>query len=182
MICSRWSLSRKTTSDLSILPAFSTKIFFGPVDQDVADLVVLEQQLERAEAEGLVEDLVDEPLALDAVEQRVLGVAQVLDDPADLARSVLGSISLTRFRSSRSTSRMWMWRLSVSYWLRRGSGSFGTSPCAAAPREGAAARRLAGGGAESRGASAACPERAARPDSVVLAPGDGVRTGLVQVL
>ena len=55
------------------------------VDQDVADRRVLEQQLERAEAERLVEHLVDEPLALAAVEQRVFGVAQVLDDQADLA-------------------------------------------------------------------------------------------------
>ena len=41
------------------------------VDHDVGDLVVLEQQLERAEAEGLVEDLVDQPLALVAVVQNV---------------------------------------------------------------------------------------------------------------
>ena len=56
-----------------------------PVDQDIADRRVLEQQLQRAEAERLVEHLVDEALALDAVEQRVFGVAQVLDDQADLA-------------------------------------------------------------------------------------------------
>ena len=56
-----------------------------PVDQDVADRRVLEQHLQRAEAEGLVEHFVDELLALHAVEERVLGVAQVLDDPADVA-------------------------------------------------------------------------------------------------
>ena len=44
----------------------------------------LSSDFQRAEAEGLVEDLLDELLALDAVEQRVLGVAQVLDDPADV--------------------------------------------------------------------------------------------------
>ncbi len=60
-------------------------MFLRAVDQDVADRRVLEQHLERAEAERLVEHLVDEPLALHAVEQRVLGVAQVLDDEADLA-------------------------------------------------------------------------------------------------
>ena len=46
---------------------------------------VLEQHLQRAEAEGLVEHLVDEPFALHAVEQRVFGVAQALDDQADFA-------------------------------------------------------------------------------------------------
>ena len=56
-----------------------------PVDHDVGDLLVLEEQLERAEAERLVEDLVDEALALGAVEQRVLGVAEMLDHDADLA-------------------------------------------------------------------------------------------------
>ena len=45
----------------------------------------LSSDFQRAEAEGLVEHLVDEPLALDAVEQRVFGVAQVLDDQADVA-------------------------------------------------------------------------------------------------
>ena len=56
-----------------------------PVDEDVADGRVLEQHLQRPEAERLVEHLVDEPLALHAVEQRVFGVAQPLDDQADLA-------------------------------------------------------------------------------------------------
>ena len=46
--------------------------------------VVLQEQFQRPEAEGLVEDLVDEPLALVAIEQRVLRVAELLDDPADL--------------------------------------------------------------------------------------------------
>ena len=55
------------------------------VDQDVADRRVLQQQLERAEAERLVEHLFDQPLALVAVEQRVFGVAQVFDDEADFA-------------------------------------------------------------------------------------------------
>src|SRR5262249_37346029 len=56
-----------------------------PVDEDVADGRVLEQDLQWAEAERLVEHLVDEALALHAVEQRVLGVAQARDDQADLA-------------------------------------------------------------------------------------------------
>ena len=56
----------------------------GAVDHDVADLVVLEQELERTEAEGLVEDLVDQTLPLVAVQERVLGVAEVLDHAPDL--------------------------------------------------------------------------------------------------
>ena len=55
------------------------------VDQDVADRRVLEQHFQRPEAERLVEHFVDQPLALVAIEQRVFGVAQVLDDQADLA-------------------------------------------------------------------------------------------------
>ena len=85
MIWSRCSLSRKTTSDLLDPALLLDEDLLRAVDHDVGDLVVLEQQLERAEAEGLVEDLVDQPLALVAVEQRVLGVAEVLDDAADLA-------------------------------------------------------------------------------------------------
>ena len=60
-------------------------MFFGPVDQDVADRRVLEQHLQRPQAEGLVEHLLDQPLAFVAIQQRVFGVAQVLDDQADLA-------------------------------------------------------------------------------------------------
>ena len=50
----------------------------------------LSSDFERAEAERLVEDLVDELLALHAVEQRVFGVAQVLDDPADVPPQGVG--------------------------------------------------------------------------------------------
>ena len=85
MICSRWSLSRNLTSRLLHLAAALDVDLVRPVDEDVADRRVLEQHLQRAEAERLVEHLVDEPLALHAVEQRVFGVAQALDDQADLA-------------------------------------------------------------------------------------------------
>ena len=57
----------------------------GPLIEDIADRRVLEQHFERAEAEGLVEHLVDEAFALHAVEQRVFGIAQALDDEADFA-------------------------------------------------------------------------------------------------
>ena len=42
-------------------------------------------EFQRAQAERLVEHLVDQPVALVAVEQRVFAVAEVLDDQADLA-------------------------------------------------------------------------------------------------
>src|SRR5262249_54607345 len=60
------------------------------VDHDVADPVVLEQQLERAESEGFVEHLVDQALALVAIQEGVLGVAELLDDAADLAAQRFG--------------------------------------------------------------------------------------------
>ena len=50
----------------------------------------LSKQLERPEAERLVEDLVDQPLALVAVQQRVFGVAELLDDASDLVAQRLG--------------------------------------------------------------------------------------------
>src|SRR5207248_11549985 len=64
------------------------------VHQDVRDRRVLEQDLQRAEPERLVEHLLDQLLALDAVEERVLGVAQVLDDAADVApHGVAGQVA-----------------------------------------------------------------------------------------
>ena len=114
MICSRCSLSRNLTSRLLHLAAAFDVDLVRAVDQDVADRRVLEQHLQRPEAERLVEHLVDEPLALHAVEQRVFGVAQALDDQADFARSVSPSRSLTRDRSSLSTSLPWMRRFSSS--------------------------------------------------------------------
>ena len=46
---------------------------------------VLQQRLQGTQAEGLVEDLVDQPVPLVAVEQGAFGVAEVLDHQADLA-------------------------------------------------------------------------------------------------
>ena len=85
MICIRWLLSRNWTVGLFDLAAAFHVDVLGTVDHDIADRVVLEQQLERAEAEGLVEHFLDQPLALAAVEQRVFGVAQVFDHQANLA-------------------------------------------------------------------------------------------------
>src|SRR5207302_2523759 len=49
------------------------------------DRGVFEQQLQRPQAEGLVQHLFDQPLALLAVEHRVFAVAEVLDNEADFA-------------------------------------------------------------------------------------------------
>ena len=158
MICSRWSLSRKIDlRPLDPAPLLDEDVLRA-VDHDVADPLVLEQDLQRAEAEGLVEDLVDQPLPLGAVEHRVLGVEQVLDDAADLDRGrVAGSISLTRLKSSRSTSWPWICRLIASNWATAGSG-FGDS----------ARARLGGGGGGGGGGvgvAAAAGGSAARPAS-----------------
>ena len=65
-------------------PSFSTKIILGPLIMMSAIFSVLQEQLQRPNLEGLVEDLVDEASARCGSE-RVLGVAEVLDDAADLA-------------------------------------------------------------------------------------------------
>ncbi len=85
MIWSRCSLSRKTTSERWILPFFLDEDFLRPVDHDVGDLVILEEQFERAEAERFVENFADEALAFVAVEERVFGIAKMLDDASDFA-------------------------------------------------------------------------------------------------
>ncbi len=63
---------------------------FRSVDHDVADLVVLQEQLERPESERLVEDLVDQTLPLVAIQERVLGVAELLDQAPDFVAQRLG--------------------------------------------------------------------------------------------
>ena len=55
------------------------------VDHDFADRRLLQQHFERAEAEGFVEHFVDQAIALVAIEEGVFGIAQMLDDEADLA-------------------------------------------------------------------------------------------------
>ena len=54
------------------------------VDQDVADFGIFQQQLQRSQAERFVENFVNETLALVSVEERILGITQVLDNDADL--------------------------------------------------------------------------------------------------
>ena len=87
---------------------------FGPVDQNIADRRVLQQQLQRAQPERLVQHFVDQPVALVAVEQRAFGVAQMLDDQADLAAEhVAGQIADFR-QVELSTSLPWIRRLRFS--------------------------------------------------------------------
>ena len=115
MICSRWSLSRNVTFGLLHLPAAFDVDVLRTVDQDVADRRVLEQHLQRAEAEGLVEDLVDQPLPLVAVEQRVLRCRRGARRPGGSRGAATSpSSSPTRDRSSLSTSLLWIRCLSSS--------------------------------------------------------------------
>ena len=85
MICIRWLLSRKHDGGLFHLAAALDIDVLRAVDQDVADRRILQQHFQRSEAEGLVEHFVDQPLALVAIQQRVFGVAEMLDDQADFA-------------------------------------------------------------------------------------------------
>ena len=81
----------------SILPLRSTVDVLRTVDQDVADRRILQQQLERAQAERLVEHLVHQSFALGAIQERVFGVAKVLDDQADFpAQHVAGQVADAR--------------------------------------------------------------------------------------
>src|SRR5439155_26306100 len=67
------------------------------VDQDIADRGVLEQDLERPKTERFIEYLVDEALALHAVEERVFGVAQALDNEANFAAErIAGQVAHAR--------------------------------------------------------------------------------------
>ena len=59
------------------------------VDQDVGDGRVLEQRLERAQAEQLVEDVADQLLALGLIERLVLLGQLFVDDVADLRLDLL---------------------------------------------------------------------------------------------
>src|SRR5262245_8540337 len=56
-----------------------------PVDQNIADRMVLEQHLQRPQAKGLVEHLLDQALSLLSIEKRLFRIAQVLNNQADLA-------------------------------------------------------------------------------------------------
>ena len=85
MICSRWRVVAELDARPLHLAAPLDVDALRAVDQDVADRMVFEQQFERAQTEGLVQHLFDQPLALVAVEKRLFRVAQVFDDQANLA-------------------------------------------------------------------------------------------------
>src|SRR5262249_35972315 len=59
------------------------------VDRDVRDRLVLHQRLQRPEAEGLVEHLADQALALGAVEQAGAALAEVVGDAADFGAELV---------------------------------------------------------------------------------------------
>ena len=50
---------------------------------NIADRMVLEQHLQRPQAERLVEHFFDQPLALVAIEKCFFGVAEMLDDQSE---------------------------------------------------------------------------------------------------
>ena len=56
-----------------------------PVDHDVRDAGLFQQNFQRAEAERFVENFFDQPFSFRAIEQRVFGIAEVFDDEANLA-------------------------------------------------------------------------------------------------
>jgi hypothetical protein len=60
------------------------------VDEDVGDGRVGEQGLQRPEAEQLVADFADEPLAVGRGERRVLGQQEVFGEAGDLGVELLG--------------------------------------------------------------------------------------------
>ena len=115
MIWSRCSLSRKTTSERWIRPSFSTKIFFGPLIMMSAILSSLSSSSSGPKPN------VSSRISLTRRWRSLrlssgFSVSQRCSTtPRISLRSVFGSISLTRFMSSRSTRRMWMWRFRVSY-------------------------------------------------------------------
>ena len=179
MIWSRCSLSRKTTSERWIRPSFSTKIFFGPLIMMSAIFSSLSSSSSGPKPK------VSSRISLTSRCRSLrlssgFSVSQRCSTtPRISLRSVFGSISLTRFMSSRSTRRMWMWRLSVSYASSAGSGSLDASRGrAAAGGDGVGGRRR-GRARRGRGLVGRRRGRAGR------APGPGwcgVRTGSVQIL
>ena len=89
MIRSRCFSSLKRTGVGSSTPIALDEHLVVAVDQDVGDRRVLEQRLERAEAEQLVEHVADQLLALGMVERVVL-LGQLLgDDVADFVLDLL---------------------------------------------------------------------------------------------
>ena len=75
------------------------------VDQDVADGRVVHQRFQRSQAEGLVEDLVDQAFAFGAAEQARAALAQLVGHAADFLRSCSLFMVPSADRSMPVTSR-----------------------------------------------------------------------------
>ena len=69
----------------------------GGVDQDVGDGVVLEQRLERAQAEDLVEDFLGDAVALHGTERNALFGDDLLNEGKKLELAGAGFLSLAEF-------------------------------------------------------------------------------------
>ncbi len=96
MICSRWRLSLNTIVG-GLEPAVPLDVdLVVPVHEDVGDVRVAQQRLERAEAEQLVQDVDDQALALDEAERgRPRFLPDHLDDQvADLGLGLLARQSV----------------------------------------------------------------------------------------
>ena len=83
MTCSRWRSSWKRTSVFSSRPFRSMKTCLPGVHQDVGDLGILDQRLQRSQAEDLVQHLADQRLTLVEVERDHLLGDQVVDHLPD---------------------------------------------------------------------------------------------------
>ena len=84
------ALSRKRTLVSWILPPTSMKVRVGAVDHDVGDVVARQQRLERAEAEHVVADVVEQVFLLGDRQHEVLDRDDLVDDVADFfARALL---------------------------------------------------------------------------------------------
>ena len=92
-------------------PAFPLDVdLVVAVDQDVRDVGILQQHLERPEAEDLVQDVGDQRFALEQAERRRLALAleQADDQALDLRLGVLALDAFeSRSRFSRPSSSLW---------------------------------------------------------------------------
>ena len=80
-----------------ILPPTSMKVRCGAVDHDVGDVVARQQRLERAEAEHVVADVVEQVFLLGDRQHEILDRDDLVDDVADFfARALLVELGQRR--------------------------------------------------------------------------------------
>ena len=97
MTCSRWRLSRKVTLvRLSCAAALNINGVEG-VDQDVADGFVLQQLLERAQAEDFIEDFLGDAVALGRAEGDALLTDNLLNESEELLLAGAGLLGFAQF-------------------------------------------------------------------------------------